>query len=114
MAEKEDCVIVGRSADMILKDASPFNLFIYASIDSRIKRCLSYADGHERMTEKELKANIRQIDRQRSKYYAFCTGKQWGAKENYHLCVNTSDLCIEEIAPAIAEYIKIQFHRGEK
>lgn len=114
MAAKGDCVIVGRSADMILQDYRPFNLFVYADMESRLKRCLSYADSHEQMTEKELRAKIRQIDRQRSKYYELCTGRQWGAKENYHLCVNTSGLCIEEITPAIGEYIKIQFIRGEK
>lgn len=114
MALEGDCVIVGRSADMILQGLKPFNLFVYADIESRLKRCLAYADSHERMTEKELRAKIRQVDRQRSKYYELCTGKQWGAKENYHLCVNTSDLCLEEITPAIGEYIKIQLLRGEK
>lgn len=114
LVEKGDCVIVGRSADIILQDYKPFNLFVYADMESKLRRCIAYADRHEQMTEKELRAKIRQIDRQRSKHYELCTGKQWGVKENYNMCINTSDVCIEEITSAIGEYIKIQLQRGGK
>ena len=39
MALKSDCVIVGRCADYILKEYKPFRIFVYADIDSKIKRC---------------------------------------------------------------------------
>lgn len=35
MAEKSDCVIVGRRADYILRDKKPLRLFIYAGMDLR-------------------------------------------------------------------------------
>lgn len=108
LAEKGDCVIVGRSADIILQEYKPFKLFVYAGMESKLKRCSAHADGHEHLTDKELRTKIRQVDRQRSQYYELCSGTRWGVKENYNLCVNTTDLCIKEITPAIGEYIKIQ------
>lgn len=107
LAAKGDCIIVGRSADTILQDFHPFNIFVYADVNARIRRCNDYAGGSERLTEKELRAQIRRIDRQRQQYYELCTGKQWGKKENYHLCINTTDLAIPEIVPFVGDYAKI-------
>ena len=39
MAQKSDCVIVGRCADYILRDMHPFRLFIYADMESKLRRC---------------------------------------------------------------------------
>ena len=38
-AKQGDCVIVGRAADVILKDYDPLNIFVYADKDSKIERC---------------------------------------------------------------------------
>ena len=38
MASRSDCVIVGRCADYILQEFQPFRLFVYADMDSKIKR----------------------------------------------------------------------------
>ena len=55
MAQKSDCVIVGRCADYILKEHEPFRMFVYADMESKIKRCLEKASEEEEMTDKELK-----------------------------------------------------------
>ena len=39
-AEAGDCVIVGRAADIILEEFMPFNIFVYASMEARIKERL--------------------------------------------------------------------------
>ena len=39
-AKQGDCVIVGRCADVILKDYHPLNLFVYADKEAKIERCL--------------------------------------------------------------------------
>lgn len=36
---ERDCVIVGRNADILLKDRNPFNIFVCADMYSKIKRC---------------------------------------------------------------------------
>ena len=43
LAEKEDCIIVGRGADAILREHDPFSLFIYADQASKVARCRSRA-----------------------------------------------------------------------
>ena len=39
LAEKSDCVIVGRSADYILRQMQPFKLFVYAQKEHKLERC---------------------------------------------------------------------------
>lgn len=114
IAKKGDCVIVGRGADVILGEYQSFNLFVYASMMSKMNRCRKYAGDHEHLTERELKMKIRQIDRGRKQYYELLRGGQWGAKENYHLCINTTDIEIKEIIPAISEYARNWFRRNEE
>lgn len=101
-AEKSDCIIVGRCADYILKDYNPLRLFVYADMDSKIKRCREKAPEGEHLSDKELKQQIKSIDKRRAKYYEFYTEHTWGDKLNYDLCINTTQTVIKEIVPVIA------------
>ena len=105
MAKRSDCVIIGRCADYILEDYNPFKLFVYADINSKIKRCREKANKNENLSDKELKQQILEIDKNRSKYYHFFTGKKWGDRMNYDLCVNTSKLSVKDIANFISKTI---------
>ena len=49
LAENSDCVIVGRSADYILRDKNPLRLFIYADMESSMERCRKRAPEQERL-----------------------------------------------------------------
>ena len=102
MAQKSDCVIVGRCGDYILKEYEPFRIFVYADMESKIKRCRQKASEEEQMSDKELKQHILGIDKKRAKYYEFYTGHKWGDKLNFDLCINTSRAVIKEIVPAVA------------
>lgn len=104
MAVKSSCVIVGRCADYILKDYNPFRIFIYADMESKIRRCREKASEEEQqLTDKELKKQITAIDKKRAKYYEFYTGHAWGNKLNFDLCINTTQTAIKDVAPAIAK-----------
>lgn len=105
MAEKSDCVIIGRCADHILQDKKPFRLFVYADLESRIRRCMDRRAEGENQTEKEMKKQILTVDKNRARYYEFYTGQKWGDKLNYDLCVNTTGTVIKEIVPAIAKML---------
>ena len=102
LAAKTDCVIVGRCADYILRDQNPFRIFVYAEMDSRIKRCIERAESNEKLTEKEIKRHIKDIDKGRAKYYEFYTGREWGDKENYDLCINTTNAVIKDLVLGVA------------
>lgn len=103
LAEQSDCVIVGRCADQILSELEPFRIFVYADMDSKIRRCMEKATEKEPLTERELKKHIMDIDRARAKYYSFYTNRKWGDKLNYDLFINTTGLVIREIVPVIAK-----------
>ena len=106
LAEKSNCVIIGRCADYILRDYKPFRIFVYAEMESRINRCLSRKSEDEHFTNKELKKIIKKIDKNRSKYYDYYTGLTWGDKHNYDLCINTTNVNIKELVPVIAKIFK--------
>lgn len=103
MAEKSDCVIVGRCADYILRDYHPFRIFMYADMKSKIERCRKKEQTQESLTDKELRKRILEIDRQRSRYYGFYTDQTWGSRINYDLCINTTNTSIKEIAIAVTK-----------
>ena len=103
MAAKSDCVIVGRCADHILRAFKPFRIFVYADMDSKMKRCREKGPEDEQLSDKELRQKIAGIDKKRAKYYEFYTGHPWGDKLNFDLCLNTTRTVIKEIVPAVAK-----------
>lgn len=106
MAQKSDCVIVGRCADYILKEYKPFRIFIYADMETKIRRCREKAPEGEKLTDKELKQQITAMDKRRAKYYEFYTGHRWGDKLNFDICINTSHTVIKEIVPVVAKLLQ--------
>lgn len=105
LAEKSDCVIIGRCADYILREQNPFRIFVYADMESRVRRCMERRIEGEALTEKEMKKQIQAMDKNRARYYEFYTGLKWGDKLNYDLCINTSGTVIKEIVPAVAKML---------
>ena len=104
-AEKSDCVIVGRCADYVLREYDPFRIFVYAGMDSKIARCRARDESGEEKTDKEFKKLITSIDKNRAEYYNFYTGQTWGDKLSYDICINTTGVDINEIAPHVAKMI---------
>lgn len=103
MAGKSDCVIVGRCADHILREFKPLNIFVYADMPSKMRRCREkHGDGIASLPDRELQRKIQSVDRARARYYGSYTGKTWGDRLNYDICVNTSDGGIRRLAAGIA------------
>lgn len=107
----KDFVIVGRNADVILTRWRPFNLFVCADTEAKVKRCLERRKDEETLTEKELLRKMRQIDKQRAQTRAILSGSAWGERDAYHLIVNTTDWDIKELAPAVADFAARWFGR---
>ena len=105
MAQKSDCVIVGRCADYILRELKPLRIFVYSDMENKIARCRANIDLDDKdaqaMSDKELKQHIIDINKNRAKYYEFYTGQDWGDKANYDICVNTTRVSIESAAKAV-------------
>ena len=113
-AEGSDCVIVGRDADVILHDQSPFRIFVCADIQSRLARCTRYEEKKEpaeRLTEKEILRNIRRIDRNRRQTREILTGKSSADGSAFDLTVNATNWDIKKLAEAVAEFSARWFER---
>lgn len=100
IADKGPCIILGRSADYILRERDDvLNVFVYAS-DMEYRKKLLEANGTP-ATEKE----IIKKDKTRATNYKRYTSKDWGKAANYHLCLDTSvlgvDKCVELILKAV-------------
>ncbi len=106
-AEGNDCIIVGRDADVILREQNPFRIFACADQEARIRRCMRFEEKkepEERMTEKEILRNIRRIDRKRRQTREILTGKTVTDGSAFDLTVNTNGWNIQKLAEAIAEF----------
>ena len=107
MAEKSNCIIVGRCADYILRDLNPYRIFVYSDMKSKVARCKEENEHqHSKMSDRQLVRHIKKIDRQRKSFYEFFTGRDWGNKLNYDICINTSKMNIEDIVPHLAGMFK--------
>lgn len=102
--EKENCVIIGRCSDFILKDKSNvIKVFIYAeNMNFKINRKKEF----EGLTEKQAMKKINKIDKERSNYYNHFTGRVWGNKNNYDILLDTSKLGIEKTIDVLENYVK--------
>ena len=111
-ARNKDFVIVGRSSNEILKEYKPFNIFVYANMKEKIKRCRERDNNSSDVSDCELEKQIRRIDRRRAESHALVSDINWGDKSGYHLCVNTSGMNIKDLTPLIAEYAKYYLRRN--
>lgn len=102
IANNGNAVIVGRSADYILKEnKNLIKVFIYAPIDYKIKNVMqNYGD-----TEKEAKSNILKSDKSRASYYSAIANKTWGDKNNYDLCIDAK-IGNKNVVKIICDYVK--------
>lgn len=111
MAEKSDCVIVGRCADYILREQHPLRIFIYSDMASKLARCREKTHEDDALTDKQLARKIRKVDRNRSRYYTYYTGQKWGDRTNYDLMINTSTLSVKGAVHSLAELLR---HEAEE
>lgn len=102
LADRGPCVIVGRTADYLLRDhCKVVSVFVHSSIEDRVQRIMSRGDAK---TEKEAREKAEKKNKLRAEYYNFYTDGQWGMASTYDLTVNTSRLGIEGTARLIADY----------
>lgn len=103
LSEKGPCVIVGRSADYILRDRDDcINVFISGTLEDRKKR----VEIEHQISSKDSESHVLNRDKKRSKYYKYITDQIWGLAENYTLCLNSSGLGLERCVDLIVNSYK--------
>ena len=71
----------------------------FGSVDGDPPAAYRYTEARLSKIANEM---IRDIDKNRARYYEFLTGKTWSDKLNYDLCINTTDQVIKDLAPVVA------------
>lgn len=106
LAETENCVIIGRAADFVLRNyPNVVSVFVHASDEFNLARAME----RNSMTEAEMTKFINQTNRYRADYYRHYTGRDWADARNYDLCLNSGKLGFEKCVEEIEAYIKVRF-----
>lgn len=104
MAGKEDFVVMGRCADVILTNCHipHISIFINAPFEMRVRRVMEM----DNLNYKDACKLLRRMDRRHRHYYEFFTGKKWGSNVNYDLCINSASHGIDGSVELIERIIK--------
>ena len=104
IAEKGNCIIVGRCSDYILNERDDcLNVFIHSDMKSRADRIVRLYGESEKTPEKRLEEK----DKTRKLYYKRHTCRDWGMSQNYDVSLNSSSFGIEKCVDLIIELAKI-------
>lgn len=104
LANQGPCVIVGRTADYILRNhPDVINIFVHAPVDvcaARVK------ERGECDTPDAARTLVEKTNRLRANYYNFYTDKRWGHSTGYDLTLDSSRLSMDELTEIVLEYMK--------
>ncbi len=105
VADKSDCVIIGRCAGFALKnsDHKLIRVFIWAPHDYCIKNVMKKFS----ITHEEADKIIKDINKHRQEYYKYYTGVEWESATNYDLCINTAVHAQDESVSLIKQFSEI-------
>lgn len=103
LARRGPCVIVGRTADYVLRDVPRvLNIFLNAPEDVCVARILSRGDCRD---ADKARAVRRKTNRLRAEFYNFYTDRTWGDSASYHLTFDSSVMPMDAIADFVIEYL---------
>lgn len=102
IGDKGPCVIVGRTADYVLRNnPNVISIFVHSPLDIRAATIMERGECDD-LDEARLTALKR--DRQRQDYYNFYTNRAWGQAENYDLTWDSSRISLETILDFLSLY----------
>ena len=103
IASKGSCVVIGRCASSILRDAgyNVLRVFIYADDDDRARR-IAQRNG---LSEKAAIHKAEKVDRMRKRYFDFYSDTPWGEPASYDLMISSSRYGIDGTADVIAKAV---------
>ena len=103
LAEKGNCIIVGRCADYILKDRKDtLNVFIYADMEWKKDRIVNlYGE-----TDVDIEKRILEKDKRRKAYYKYYTDRKWNRAANYHISLESSEVGIDTCVEILKSIVK--------
>ncbi|MGN0181381.1 MAG: AAA family ATPase [Candidatus Ornithomonoglobus sp.] len=111
LALREDCVIVGRCADYVLRkydvpDEQMLNIFIYAPIEKRLEACKDEL-GIE--NPGEAYSYLTKVDKAREDFYKSNTNHKFTNNKYRHMLIDSSIAGHKEVAQIITAAARIKF-----
>lgn len=98
LAAEGPCVIVGRCADYVLSERQDvLDVFIYSDLAHKVRRAVTEYG----LDPDKAEAEVKKTDKYRANHYDYYTDRTWGAKENYHLMIDSGELGIDAAANLI-------------
>ena len=85
LAEKGDCILAGRCADLILENKCK-SIFIFAPFEYRVKNIMERIGREER----SARSLVKKMDKRRRSYYEYFTDAKWLDMTHYDLCLDSS------------------------
>lgn len=103
LAEKGNCVIVGRCADYILRKRTDcLNVFIHADMEKKKDRIVNLYGETSTSPEKRLNEK----NKTRAMNYKYYTDRTWGMAQNYHLSLDSGEFGEERCVELIVKLTK--------
>ncbi len=112
IAKKGPCVIIGRCASAILREAGfdVLSVFVYADRDDRARR-IAERNG---IDTKTALRKAEKIDRMRKKYFDFYSDTPWGDPSSYDLMISSGrygiDGTVDVILKALSDESEVPSH----
>lgn len=108
LADTESCVIVGRTADYVLRSGyNTVSIFVHAPLEACVARIM--ARDPEQTDPARVRARAERVNKLRANYYNFYTDKVWGAAASYDLTLDTSLLSMDQLVELAAHYVIARF-----
>ena len=106
LAASETCIIVGRCGNYVLQDQmeNVIRIFVYGDTVTRIRRVMDV----DKVDEAEALRRMRRIDKERTEYHRYFTGREWMDMENYDLPINASRIDYDQMIQLIKDYLKLR------
>lgn len=109
LARTKPCVIVGRSADYVLRDFdNVVNIFVHAPVEECVRRIVDRCDC---TSAEEARTLAERTNKLRANFYNFYTEKKWGDARSYDLTLDSSLLSLDALADLVVAYIRKRLDR---
>lgn len=106
LAEKDNCIIVGRCSDFILSEtARSMHVYIYASYEARLRHCMEDLG----MDEPEARRMIKCVDEARDSYHMQYAGYLPDDKRHKDILIDSSLFGVEGTAEFLADAVRRKF-----
>lgn len=103
IAEEGPCVIVGRSADYILRERTDcLHVFIRSDMEHKRQR----ATRHFGIPEADVEKALAKKDKLRARHYKRYTGMDWASVTNYNVVLDSGLLGVDGCRDIIVEIVK--------